>query len=146
MTPALARGTAVAAALAAGVLLVAGCTSDDSDPSSGETTAGVTSIGSVAAYCEIQGLRQMIADGQIQISQLPDFADLTEVDGTPLILDFKKPVAEGSAAFADRLFSSPGLSDVDVDRVKRSECVDTTTDADIEKSQGGPGYLAKSPG
>jgi hypothetical protein len=123
-------------------LALGACTSDDSDPSPSPSSKLATSVGSIAAYCEIQGLRQMIADGEVQQSQLPDFADMTEVNGTPLILDFKKPGTESSAAFVDRLFASPGLQGVEVDLGDRDKCADTTTDADIEKSQGGPGYLA----
>lgn len=84
----------------------------------------------------------MIADGDLSRSQLPSFADRTEVRGTPLILDFKVRRPESSAAFLGRLYASPGLKDVRVDRTEVETCMETTTDADVEKSQGGPGFLA----
>ncbi|VXC43820.1 hypothetical protein [Aeromicrobium sp. 9AM] len=84
----------------------------------------------------------MIADGDIDVSALPDWADKTEVEGTPLIVDFKKQPAESHAATLDRLFNSPGLKDVKVNRRAERECLSTTTEADVERTQGGPGYLA----
>lgn len=87
----------------------------------------------------------MIADGEVEASALPAWADKTEVDGTPLVVDFKKQPTEGHAATLDRLFNSPGLKDVRVSRRFQRECLSTTTEADVEKTQGGPGYLAAKP-
>lgn len=129
---------AIVAALAA-TLTVSACTSD-SDPAPQSTLA--TSVPSLDAYCEIQGLRQMIADGDLERSQLPDFADLTEVDGTPRIVDFTRKPDESSAQLLDRLLSSPGLADVRVRKADIRACMKSTTEADVERSQGGPGYLA----
>ncbi len=84
----------------------------------------------------------MIADGDVDVSALPEWADKTEVEGTPLIVDFKKQPAESHAATLDRLFNSPGLKDVKVNRRAERECLSTTTEADVERTQGGPGYLA----
>ncbi|MET0819756.1 MAG: hypothetical protein ABWY58_02235 [Aeromicrobium sp.] len=100
-----------------------------------------TSVASLGGYCEIQGLRQMIAAGQVRRSQLPDFADRTEVGGTPLILDFTKRDPGSTAAFVGRLFSAPGLRDVDVESEDVEACTDTTTDADVARQHGGPGYM-----
>ena len=136
-----ARSASLVLAMMAAMALGA-CTSDESGPTPDPPSTLATSVGSIASYCEIQGLRALIADGTVDRSQLPDFADMTEDNGTPLILDFKVGGDESSAQFTDRLFASPGLKDVDVDLRERDECADTTTDADIEKSQGGPGYLA----
>jgi hypothetical protein len=122
------------------------CTSSDSDPTPmpSPSTGLARSVPSLASYCEVQELRQLIADGDVDRSKLPNFADMTEVDGTPLILDFKKPPPDGESttAFVGRLLTSPGLQKVEIDDADRQRCIDTTTDADIERSQGGPGYLA----
>lgn len=62
---------------------------------------------------------------------------------TTRCVDFKKDPTESHAATLDRLFNSPELKDVRVDRTAERECLRTTTEADVESSQGGPGYLAK---
>ena len=84
----------------------------------------------------------MIAGGEVKTSSLPDWADRTEVDGTPLIVDFKEQPVESHATTLDRLFNSPGLKDVRVPHRDVLSCIDSTTEADVERTQGGPGYLA----
>jgi hypothetical protein len=139
----LSRGGLFVASVAACATLSACDGSDTPTPKpSTSSTQVTTSVTSLPSYCEIQGLRQMIADGEIKRSQLPDFADMTEVDGTPLILDFKKRSPEGTASFVGRLFASPGLKGVRNDPTEVTKCTETTTDADVERTQGGPGYLA----
>lgn len=154
------RGDRLAESLTAGVLIasLAGCspgTSAGTDAATGMpmTKSPATAIapaGSIgpfmSAYCEIQGLRQLIADGDVDSSALPDFVDKTVVEGTPLIVDFTEEPPADLDAFRDRLFATPELAGVSVDRDAQRECLRTTTDADIEKSQGGPGYLAASKG
>ena len=139
-------GRSAAMVAVVGVLMTLGaCQGSDSEPtlSPTPTVRLARSVGSLPSYCEIQGLRKLIADGEVKRSQLPGFADMTEVEGTPLIVDFKKDITESHAATLDRLFSSPGLNDVRVNRAAQRECLSTTTEADVERSQGGPGYLAK---
>ena len=100
------------------LLALSGCQGSDSDPSPSPSNQQARSVPSLSAYCDIQVLRRMIADGDVKRSALPDTADLTEVDGTP------------------------GLAKVQINDDERRARIDTTTDADIEKSQGGPGYLS----
>jgi hypothetical protein len=92
------RRLAALATVAALAVTLGGSDGSDPDPSPSTTPtikiAG--SVGSLPSYCEIQGLRQMIGD--VDASALPDWADKTEVDGTPLIVDFKKEPAESHAA------------------------------------------------
>lgn len=121
-------------------MTASGCGGDPEPPEPTHTPA--ESVASLASYCDIQGLRQMIADGELDRSALPAWADMTEVGGTPLIVDFKKQPEESSAATLDRLYATPGLKKVRVDLADVNKCIDTTTDADIERTQGGPGYLA----
>lgn len=126
------------------------CTSD-SEPAPGPTPtptiAPARSIGPlVPAYCDIQGLRELIASGDISVSDLPTSVggtkvDLTQVGGTPLIVDFTKAPPPALDRFRDQLHASPGPKDVTIDRDRVVECLRTTTDADIERTQGGPGYL-----
>jgi len=136
-------GVAVVAALL-GLSLV-GCGSD-SDPSPTHeptsTIAPARSIGPLmSSYCEIQGLRKLITDGVVKPSDLPDYVDHTEVDGTPRIVDFTTKPTSDLDRFRDKLFASPGLKGITVDRDFERTCLRTTTDADIERTQGAPGYL-----
>lgn len=121
------------------ILAVSGC--GDKDPKPTPTPSGAPSIlGSLRDYCEVQGLRMMIADGEVTSSQLPAWADKTVVDGTPRIVDFRDVPDEGHAARLDRLFGSPGLRSVQVSERYIKRCRDETTNADVERTQGGPGY------
>ncbi|KQY56050.1 hypothetical protein ASD11_16400 [Aeromicrobium sp. Root495] len=129
---------------AAAVLVLTACQSDDgsepAEPSPASTLA--TSVASLDSYCQVQQLRQMIDDGELERSELPSFADRTEVEGTPRIVDFTKQPSDSSAALVGRLLSSPGLKSVELDPAEVESCMESTTDADVERSQGGPGYLA----
>jgi hypothetical protein len=141
------RGRAGLAVIVALVVFSLGGCGSDSDPSSAptptSTVAPAQSIGPLmSAYCEIQGLRQLIATGDVKRTDLPDYVDHTEVDGTPRIVDFTTKPTVDLDRFRDKLFASPGLEGVTVDRDLQRTCLRTTTDADIERTQGGPGYLA----
>jgi hypothetical protein len=141
--PAPRKSRIVAALLGAGLAPgISACKGGESDPSPSPRVAHATSV-DLPSYCEIQGLRKMIADDKVDPAALPSFADRTEVDGTPLVVDFKKTVpSEGHAALLDRLFASPGLTDIQVPQRDVLDCIDTTTEADVKRTQGGPGYLA----
>lgn len=137
------RGIGVLVALLG---LSLGACGSDSDPGSTPTPtptiAPAQSIGGrMPAYCEIQGLRRLITSGDVKRSDLPDYVDKTEVRGTPRIVDFTKKPPANLDRFRDRLFASPGLRDVTVDRDFQRTCLKTTTDADIRRTQGGSGYL-----
>ncbi|MBF4570879.1 hypothetical protein ITJ57_19095 [Plantibacter sp. VKM Ac-2880] len=86
-------------------------------------------------------LRHLIADGALSRSALPEWADMTEVNGTPLIIDFTEQPDESTTVLVGRLLASEGLQQVELDDNERRNCIDTTTDEDIELSQGGKGYL-----
>ncbi len=110
-------------------------------PEPSASPSGATSIfGSTRDYCEVQGLRRLVRDGRVARSRLPSWVDRTEIQGTPRIVDFRTVPKEGHAARLDRLFASPGLSDVDIDEGYLQRCVRETTNADVERTQGGPGY------
>jgi hypothetical protein len=125
------------------LIAVAGCDNSDPEPSPSSTAAVATSV-PLPSYCEVQGLRQLIADGTVQLSDLPASADLTEIDGTPRIIDFTQRPSGDPAAMLDELFAAPGLKGVIVPRDYRTACITNTTEADVENSQGGPGYLSSA--
>jgi hypothetical protein len=96
----------------------------------------------VGGYCEVQGLRTLLASGEISTDDLPTWADLTVVNGTPRIVDFTQPPPGemSTAQTLDKLFASPGLRGVDTRNAARRDCEANTTDKTIELEQGGPGY------
>ncbi|MEH3032857.1 MAG: hypothetical protein PGN07_02165 [Aeromicrobium erythreum] len=132
--------------VAASVLvLLAGCRGEPApSPTPSASSSLATSIfGTTRDYCEVQGLRRMLAEGTLRTSQLPSWADRTVVDGTPRIIDFTTVPPEGHAARLDKLFASPGLRGIDVDEGYLQDCIRDTTNADVERTQGGPGYRAR---
>jgi hypothetical protein len=128
-------------------LALAGCGSDSDGSAAPQPTSSVAPAQSIGpllpAYCEIQGLRRLITSGDVKRADLPDFVDRTEVAGTPRIVDFSQRPPAHLDRLRDRIFASPGLAGVTVDRDAQRECLRTTTDADVERTQGAPGYLAK---
>lgn len=139
--------------IAASLIAPSGCGGDagagGGDPESGRPFEAAVSLQqALPGYCEVQGWRALVADGQVDLEDFPDSADATVVDGTPRLIDFTAEPTDGAstAERLDRMDAETEWGDADqpVPGSWGSTCTAVTTDADIVRTQGALGYEAPS--
>lgn len=136
--------------IAGGMLAGCGGSSHDSQPSPSSSPLRTSDCSQadkdrcyplpdiLPAYCEVQQARQFFADGKLKPSELPDWADKTVRDGTPLIVDFRHPNGEPPERKLDLLDPFLDQHHLRIDQREIDRCIDNTNDSDIAKTQGGP--------